>query len=87
MLLCPTACALPPVIAPTGALTGFVHVYNVPAGTMVPGPGTPLAGATVKVPPLHIDAVCAGIAGFGLTVTVIVKLGPIQLPPAVGVTV
>src|SRR5665254_14716 len=46
-----TACALPPVIDPTGAITGDVHVEVVPAGTM---PFTPLAGADVNVFALQI---------------------------------
>jgi hypothetical protein len=82
--LWPVACALPPVTAPTGLLTGFVHVYVVPTGTMLP---PPLAGVTVKVPPLHTIAVCAVVIdGFGLTVTVTVNVLPAQLPD-VGVTV
>jgi hypothetical protein len=52
MLVCPTACALPPVTAPTGLLTGAVHVYVVPAGTTVTGGA--LAGLTVNGFPLQI---------------------------------
>ena len=38
-------------------------------GTTVPGP---LMGVTVNVEPPHIEAVWAGITGFGFTVTVTV---------------
>ena len=47
-------------------------------------------GVTVKPAALHGVAVMAVTAGFGLTVTVTVKVDPIQLPKAtddVGVTV
>ena len=40
----------------------------------------PFAGVIVKVPPLQIVAVCAVINGVGLTVTVTVKVAPVQLP-------
>ena len=86
MLATPVACALPPVMAPTGLLTGFVHVYVVPAGTTVAAVGTPLTGVTVNAAPLQIVATCAGITGCGLTVTVTVNGVPGQ-PPDVGVTV
>ena len=84
--LCPVACALPPVIAPTGALTGVVHVYVVPAGTIVVAVGIPLTGLIINVLSLQIEAACAGIAGFGSTVTVIVNGVPGQAPD-LGVTV
>ena len=45
-----------------------------------------LTGVTVKVPPLHMVEVCAGTKGFGSTVTVTVKLLPVQLA-VLGVTV
>ena len=52
------------MIAPAGALTGFVQVYVVPAGTKFP---PPFIGATVKVPLLHIvDAVAEEIRRVGL---------------------
>ena len=56
---------------------------------MVAPVGTPLAGDTVKVPPLQMVAVCAGITGTGLTVIVTVKVDPTHDPaaPDVGVTV
>ena len=56
---------------------------------MVAPVGTPLAGLTVKVDPLHTVVVNAGITGVGLTVTVTVKVDPTQAPgaPDVGVTV
>jgi len=44
----------------------------------------------VKVPPVQMDVAMAAIDGFGLTVTVTVKVGPTQPPSAagaVGVTV
>ena len=81
ILVCPVACALPPVIAPTGALTGAVQVYVVPAGTP--------AGVVVNATPLQIVAVRLATAGVGLTVTTTVNGVPGQLPaaPEVGVTV
>ena len=87
MLVCPTACALPPVIAPMGLLTGLVHVYNVPAGMTFPGVAA--EGVTEKLEPLHILEGMSWMNGIGLTVTVTVKLAPVQLPlaPDVGVTV
>ena len=80
----PTACALPPVIAPV--TTGTGHVYVVPAGTMT---APPFTGVTEKVPRLQIVRVCAGMTGLGFTVTVTVKEDPTQAPeaPDVGVTV
>ena len=56
---------------------------------MVAAVGTPLAGLTVNAVPLQTVAVCAGMAGTGLTVTVTVNVAPTQLPaaPDVGVTV
>ena len=52
--LWPVACALPPVIAPTGLLTGFVHVKVVPVG--IAFPPTPSTGVTVKAVPLQMVA-------------------------------
>jgi hypothetical protein len=46
----------------------------------------PSTGVTVKVLPVHIETVCAAIAGFGLIVTVTVNVDPVQLAVA-GVTV
>jgi hypothetical protein len=83
MFTWPTACALPPVIDPTGAITGAAHVYVVPAGTM---PFTPLAGADVNALALQIVDVILFIDATGLTVTVTVKFAPVQ-PPDNGVTV
>ena len=58
-------------------------MYVVPAGTIFPPPSV---GVTVKAPPLQIVAVWLVTDGCGLTVTVTVKLLPVQLPD-VGVTV
>ena len=55
----------------------------VPAGTI---PLAPLAGVTVKAVALHELDVMLFIAGIGLTVTVTVKVDPVQLPER-GVTV
>ena len=46
-------------------------------------------GLVVKAVALQIVAVCAGISGFGFTVTVTLKAAPTQDPaaPEVGVTV
>ena len=48
-----------------------------------------LTKGTVKAVPLHVIAVWFWINGFGLTVTVIVKIAPTQAPaaPEVGVIV
>jgi len=46
----------------------------VDAGTIVAAVGVPLVGETVNALPLQIAAVCAGMTGIGLTVTVTVKL-------------
>ena len=71
-------------MAPGGALTGAPHEYVVPAGTTV---APPFTGEMVNVPPLQIVAAWLGIDGLGLTVTIIVKVEPGQLPPTTGVTV
>jgi hypothetical protein len=55
----------------------------VPEGTISE---PPFAGVTVKVPPLQIEAVLLDIEGTGFTVTVTVKVGPVQVPDC-GVTV
>jgi hypothetical protein len=81
--LCPVACALPPVTAPTGALTGAVQVYVVPTGTMLVG-GL-FTGIAVKALPLQIVSARAGITGVGFTVTITVNGAPGQ--PEAGVTV
>jgi hypothetical protein len=62
---------------------GADHVYVVPAGTI---PLVPLAGVTVNAVVLQVVAVIAVMFGLGLTVTVSVKLAPVQLPE-VGVIV
>jgi hypothetical protein len=70
----------------TLTLSTTVHVYVVDAGTI----SLPLLlGVIVNAVPLHIVLVLLAITGVGLTVTVIVKLVPTQLPasPLVGVTV
>jgi len=87
MFGCATTWALPPVTPPV--TIGAPQVYVVPAGTMVVAAGTPFTGVTVNDVPLHIVAVCAGMTGFGLTVTVTVNGEPTQVPaaPEVGVTV
>ena len=84
MAVTPVACALPPVTAPIGLLTGVVQVYVVPAGTIVVGALS--TGITVKILSPQIVAVWAGITGDGSTVTVTVNGTPGQLP-AKGVTV
>ena len=58
-------------------------------GTIVAAVGVEFTGLVVNAVPLQMVAVCAGISGFGLTVTVTVKVGPTQAPaaPEVGVTV
>jgi hypothetical protein len=56
----------------------------VPAGIIVVG-GL-FAGVTEKALPLQMVVFCGGITGVGLTVTVTVKVAPVQ-PPDVGVTV
>ena len=65
----------------------IVHVQVVPAGTV----SLPVCvGDTVNAEPLQIVAVLLVITGLGFTVTVIVKVGPVQIFGAVpddGVTV
>ncbi len=58
--------------------TGADQVYVVPAGCP--------AGVTENVPPLQMVDVCAVTDGTGLTVTVTVKVEPVQVAVA-GVTV
>ena len=58
----------------------------MPEGTIVADVGFPFSGATLNVPPLHIDVVSVGITGVGFTVTVKVKAGPGQVG-VVGMTV
>jgi hypothetical protein len=74
----------PPVKLPV--TVGALQAYVVPVGTISP---PPLLGVTVNPLPLQILAVLFATDGVGLTVTVIVKLVPTQLPasPLVGVTV
>jgi hypothetical protein len=72
--------AAPPVKpVPVGA----VQVYVVPAGTK---PLVPFTGVTVNPAALHTAEVIGVIAGFGFTVTVMLKVPPEQLPDF-GVTV
>ncbi len=73
-------------MAPKGELTGVVHVYVVPTGTIDP---FPLVGVPEKAVPEQMVGVVFGIRGFGLTTTVMVNVLPTQLPvaPEVGVTV
>jgi len=73
--------ANPPVTPPVTA--GAVQVYVVPVGTI---PFVPVTGVTLKLPLLQIVLVIGVIAGVGSTVTVTVKVAPVQLPE-VGVTV
>src|SRR5450756_1817037 len=73
--------AAPPVIPPVTAGDG--QVYVVDAGTI---PLVPSAGDDVKLLPLHIVAFILEMAGFGSTVTVTVKVAPVQVPDF-GVTV
>jgi hypothetical protein len=83
----PVNCALDPVIPPE--TTGAGQVYVVPAGTIVVAAGTPSAGVIENALPLQIVAACAGITGFGFTVTATWNVAPTQAPaaPEVGVTV
>ena len=83
MVPCAVLCALPPVNAPKGLITGALQVYCVPVGTV---PLVPLAGVTLKAAPLHVLTVISLTAGFGFTVTVTVKVLPVHVPE-VGVTV
>jgi hypothetical protein len=73
--------AAPPDILPVTA--GADHEYVVPEGTI---PLVPFAGVTVKLVALQLVAVMAVTAGFGLTVTVTVKVDPVHDAVA-GVTV
>jgi hypothetical protein len=82
ILACPVALT-PPVKLPV--TVGALQAYVVPVGTI----SVPFVGVTVNPLPLQILAVLFATDGVGLTVTVIVKLVPTQLPasPLVGVTV
>jgi hypothetical protein len=70
----------PPPVNP--APEGGDQLYVVPGGTI---PSVPLVGDTIKPAPLQIVAVIGEITGLGLTDTITVKSGPVQLPAA-GVT-
>ena len=48
---------------------------------------TPFDGVIVKVSPLQMVAVLFDITGFGFTVTVTVKVAPVQFKLVFGVTV
>ena len=74
----------PPVIPPV--TVGADQVYVVPAGTIVAAVGVASVKVVVNDPPLQIDAVCAGITGFGFTDTVTVNEAPVHNEVA-GVTV
>ena len=73
--------ASPPVRSPV--TVGASQLKVVPAGKIFP---LPSVGVTAKLPPLHIASVCGATNGFGSTVTVTVKSGPVQVPDF-GVTV
>ena len=62
---------------------GADQLYVVPAGTM---PLVLFTGVTVNPLPLQTIAVIGVMAGFGLTVTVTVKVAPVHVP-VTGVTV
>ena len=72
---------VPPVMLPV--TDGAGQVYVVPVGTI---PLVTSIGVDVKPVPPQVVEVIAVIAGFGFTVTVSVKVDPVQLPE-VGVTV
>ena len=72
---------VPPVKPPVTA--GADQLYVVLDGTI---PLVELTGVTVKPVPPQVVAVIALISGFGFTVTVTVKVAPVQLPNN-GVTV
>ena len=76
MEACPVACAEPPEKPePVGA----VHVYLVPAGTIVAAVGTPFTGVTVNAVPLQMVVVWFGISGVGFNATTVVATTPGQL--------
>jgi hypothetical protein len=83
MFTWPTACALPPVIDPTGAITGAAHVYVVPAGT---APLIILTGVTVNAAALHTALTILVIAGVGFTVIANGREGPLFPQPLLAVT-
>ena len=73
-----------PVAPPVNPVPdGTAQLYVVPAGTV---PLVPLTGVTINPTPLQTVVVMAVINGCGLTVTVTVKVAPVQLPES-GVTV
>ena len=65
----------PPVNPPV--TTGVIQLYKVPAGTT---PFVPLVGVNVNNTPLQVTPVIAVILAVGLTVTVTVKVVPVQVP-------
>ena len=71
----------PPIRPPV--TVGAAQLYVVPDGTM---PLVPSTGDAVKPVPPQVVEVMAVMAGLGLTVTVTVKVDPVQLPVN-GVTV
>jgi len=77
----PLTWVIPPVNPPV--TEGGFHVNVVPDGMI---PFTPLVGVTVKPVPLQVMEVIALITAVGFTVTVTVKVDPVQLPDN-GVTV
>ena len=79
LIVVPPVPAAPPVKpVPEGA----DHEYVVPEGTT---PFVILTGASVKPSALQTLDIIGVIEGFGFTVTVTVKSGPVQLPET-GVT-
>ena len=71
----------PPVIPPV--TDGAPQLYKVPAGIT---PFVTFVGVTVNNTPLQVTPVIAVIPAVGFTVTVTVKLVPVQLPDT-GVTI
>ena len=67
MFGCPVVSSEAPVTAPATT----VQVYSVPVGTTS---GSVFTGVTVKVFPVQMLCVTSAINGFGLTVTVMVKV-------------
>ena len=76
----------PALIVNSAGKVGFVQLYNVFAGTILPC--CPLVGLTVNVAPVHIVVVKVPIVAFGFTVTTIVNCALLVQPEVnTGVTV
>ena len=75
MEVCGVACALPPVIDPTGLIVGVLQVYVVLGNTV---PFCPSTGVTLNAVPLHSVAVILVIEEAGKSGTRRIDFGELQ---------